>query len=630
MTLASQSKLISIFLLILVSITAVVYLELLNSVEKERKSYDRLSEISRGVFELSLLTSEHLSIRTRRTEVQWKRRHASLTNYMLVASRTFEGESVKQLLRARVALASLRKLFFKIVIAEHKLVNATDKEREKHEKLISTLATQVRITSQQLISDISRAGFHSLNSLKHAEKQASYILGAVLIVILIALVFVIIWIQRLFILPIKDLSRFSEKLIEGDYRSRTNIKYNNEIGYLAKSFNALATTIAEKIETLVKQSDRLEESNIKTEALLEKTKTTERQYKDIFTAAADSIFTINADGIILTANPASAALFGYKEAELVGENIKIIVSPEHYANHDSYINNFLQTKTKKIIGIGQHVEGKHKNGTLIPVHLRIADMYRDGKIEFIGVLRDMTEELKAKEEAVKANELLEITNKELESYAYSISHDLRSPLRSIDGFSLVLLEDYAESLDEEAKDYLKRIRAGSKKMSELITELLNVSRIMKEAMKLEEIDISALAKEELKPIIENYPDNKIEFNCESSMIVMADKPLIQSVIENLLNNAVKYSHKNKHIKIEMSSFIEDNKTIYYIKDNGSGFDMKHENKLFKPFQRLHKVNQFEGSGIGLATVQRIISRHNGKIWAKAEIDKGATFFFTLS
>ena len=630
MTLAAQSKIISLLLLILVSITAFVYFELIESVAKERKSYDHLSEISRGVFELSLLTSEHLALRTERSEVQWKRRHASLTNHMLVASRTFEDESVKQLLRARVALAALRKLFFKIVIAEHKLVNATDIERKKYEKLISTLAIQVRLTSQQLVSDISRVGFHSLESLKQAEKQASYILGSVLSVILVVLIIVMIWLQKFFISPIIELSRFSEKLIEGDYKKRIQVNSDNEIGYLANSFNALASTVAEKIEDLVKQSDKLEKSNKQLEASLEKTQTTERQYKDIFTAAADSIFTIDDKGIILTANPASTVLFGYKIEELIGENIKIIVSPEHYDNHDSYIKNYIKTKIKKVIGHEVQVEGKHKDGTLIPINLRIAEIHRDKKNEFIGVLRDIREELTAKEEAAKANELLEVTNKELESYAYSISHDLRSPLRSIDGFSLVLLEDYSETLDDEAKDYLNRIRAGSKKMSELITELLNISRIMKEAMKLEKIDMSALAHEELKPIVENYPDNNIEFICEKDMIVLADRPLLQSIVENLLNNAVKYSHRNKHIKIEMGSFVDKNKTIYYVKDNGAGFDMKHINKLFKPFQRLHKVNQFEGSGIGLATVQRIISRHNGKIWAEAEIDKGATFFFTLS
>jgi len=629
MTLASQSKILSIIFLVLTAISAFVYIQLINTVKKERLGYEQLSEISQGVFELNILTSEHLALRTKRSEMQWNRRHASLTNYMLIASRSFDDKSSKLLLRARVGLTKVRKLFFKIVIAEHKLNEANFNDRLKYEKLIRTLAIQVRLISQQLVSDVNRAGKQSLNSLKKTEKQANYILGFILLVILIVFIGVVVWLKRFFIVPIIELSQFSENLIAGNYHSRTNIQTKNEIGDLAASFNALAVTIAGKIDDLTEQSSMLEKSNQQIEEALEKTKATERQYKDIFSAAADAIFTIDEQGTILTANPASELMFGYSYEKLKGQNIKMIISDEHYHNHDQYLKNYMQTGVKKVIGVGKQVDGKHKNGKLVPVHLRVADMKRAGKVEFIGIVRNMTEELVAKEAVIKANELLEITNKELESYAYSISHDLRSPLRSIDGFSLILLEDYADVLNEEAIDYLNRIRAGSKKMSELITELLNISRIMKEAMKLEEIDLSALAREEMKTIIAQYPDNNVEFVCENNIFVQADRPLIQSVVENLLNNAVKYSHNKMHIKIEMGSYIKNKKTVYFVKDNGAGFDMKHKNKLFKPFQRLHKVNQFEGSGIGLATVQRIIVRHNGTIWAESEIDKGATFFFSL-
>lgn len=357
---------------------------------------------------------------------------------------------------------------------------------------------------------------------------------------------------------------------------------------------------------------------------------TERQFKDIFYAAADSIITIDSKGIMQTCNPACETMFGYKIEDLIGKNIKMLTSKEHEINHDSYIKNFLDTSIAKIINIGRQVEGRRKDGSAIQVYLRISEIKHHGRVNFIGILRDISEEHKARELINKNTLLLENTNKELESYAYSISHDLRSPLRSIDGFSTILIEDYSDTLDATGNEYLQKIRKGANKMSLLINELLKMSRINKENLNIQDVDLANLAHQEIKALKSRYPEKNINFTCNKPLIARGDVTLLQSVIENLLNNAVKYSQYKEAIEIEMSAFFDLGRTVYFIKDNGVGFDMKHKNKLFRAFQRLHKINLFEGSGIGLATVQRIINRHHGDIWAEAKIDAGATFFFTLN
>ncbi len=226
----------------------------------------------------------------------------------------------------------------------------------------------------------------------------------------------------------------------------------------------------------------------------------------------------------------------------------------------------------------------------------------------------------------------ESLNKELEALSYSISHDLRAPLRSIDGFSLALIEDFEEKLDEEGKDYLKRIRDASQKMSDLIDDLLNLSRISKREMLIEPVNLSEISNEIINEFKELEPGRKTDIVINKELIVSGDKLLLRIVLDNLFGNAWKFT-KNEYTIIEFGSFSDNhnsNQKVYFIRDNGVGFDMKYTNKLFGTFQKLHNINEFPGSGIGLATVQRIIRKHGGNVWAESEENKGSVFFFTLN
>jgi signal transduction histidine kinase len=224
---------------------------------------------------------------------------------------------------------------------------------------------------------------------------------------------------------------------------------------------------------------------------------------------------------------------------------------------------------------------------------------------------------------------LEAINKELEAFSYSVSHDLRAPLRSIDGFSNKILKDYGALFDDKAQDYFNRVMNASRHMGHLIDDLLKLARISRMELHPEEIDLSEMAKGIITELQETNPERKTDISIQENLKAMGDKSLVQVVLQNIFDNAWKYSRNAPVTKIEFGSLLQDNRTVYFIRDNGVGFDMKYVDKLFGAFQRLHSVAEFEGTGIGLATVNRIIRRHHGTIWAESEINKGTTFFFTL-
>ena len=227
-------------------------------------------------------------------------------------------------------------------------------------------------------------------------------------------------------------------------------------------------------------------------------------------------------------------------------------------------------------------------------------------------------------------EELEAKNEELDSFSYSVAHDLRSPLRSLDGFSLALLEDYAEKLDEGGREYLRFIRESAQQMSQLIDDLLALSRVTRSDFQREQVDLAEMAHTVAARLQRTTPERQVEFVIANSLVVDGDANLLAIVLENLIGNAWKYSCKRAQARIEVGATSCGGRQVYFVRDNGAGFDMAYASKLFGVFQRLHSVREFEGTGIGLATVQRIIRRHGGHVWADGETDHGATFYFTLS
>ena len=236
----------------------------------------------------------------------------------------------------------------------------------------------------------------------------------------------------------------------------------------------------------------------------------------------------------------------------------------------------------------------------------------------------------AQEQLQVLNKELHSANQELESFAFTVSHDLRSPLAGVIGFSQILLDDYSQQFDEEVKTHLGWILRSANKMAQLIEDLLQFSRSNNATVEVEPVDLSVIAQEVVADLKTHYPDHIVNINIESGLTALADPKLMQVVMNNLLGNAWKYSSKVENPGISFGQTISYGQTVYFVKDNGAGFDMAKADKLFNPFTRLHTSREFEGTGIGLSTVKRIVEKHGGMIWAESESGKGATFFFTVS
>jgi light-regulated signal transduction histidine kinase (bacteriophytochrome) len=250
-------------------------------------------------------------------------------------------------------------------------------------------------------------------------------------------------------------------------------------------------------------------------------------------------------------------------------------------------------------------------------------------MRWFGTNTDITEKLEAEENLRRYATQLEASNKELESYSYSISHDLRTPLRTLDGFSEMIIEEYGDKLDETGKSYLNRIRKAGQTMSRLTEDILKLSRITRAEMHRDTVNLSLIAGSIVDELKAAQPERRAQFIITPDITVNGDKALLEILLRNLLENAWKYTSKCSDARIEMGVNFQDSKEVYFIKDNGVGFDMQYKDKLFQPFQRLHTSKDYAGTGIGLATAQRVVRRHGGEIWAESEVDKGTAFYFTL-
>jgi light-regulated signal transduction histidine kinase (bacteriophytochrome) len=260
---------------------------------------------------------------------------------------------------------------------------------------------------------------------------------------------------------------------------------------------------------------------------------------------------------------------------------------------------------------------------------------------FVCVFRDITDRKQAEAEIQKLNaELedrvvqrtaqLEDANKELEAFSYSVSHDLRAPLRGIDGWSLALLEDYGGQWDPQALTYMNRVRSDILRMGRLIDDILLLSRQTRGDIRTEQVDLSAIAQKVVVRLQESAPERQVEFTIQPGLSAQGDPGMLEIVLTNLVSNAFKFTGKTPQARIELGQTESQGQRAFFVRDNGAGFDMAFSGKLFGAFQRMHSIKDFPGTGIGLVTVQRIIHRHGGRVWAEAQMNQGATFYFTLA
>jgi PAS domain S-box-containing protein len=348
-----------------------------------------------------------------------------------------------------------------------------------------------------------------------------------------------------------------------------------------------------------------------------------------------AILMLDPAGLVVSWNEGARRIKGYSATEILGQHFSRFYSPEDVAAGLPAHGLEMALQKGSFENEGWRVR---KDGTRFWADVIITPMY-DSKGEHRGfskVTRDITERKRAEDKVQALNESarrhaaqLEAVNHALEAFSYSVSHDLRAPLRSIDGFSLALVEDYAGQLDDQANSYLKRIRAAAQSMAQLIDDLIKLAFLTRSEISMTEVDLSGMANLILDELRKADPSREVECVVLEHVVAYGDSRLLRSVLENLLGNAWKFSSKQQQAKLEFGSAQYDGETFYFVRDNGAGFDMAYSAKLFGAFQRLHSAAEFPGTGVGLATVQRIVQRHGGRITASSAEGKGATFSFTL-
>ena len=383
---------------------------------------------------------------------------------------------------------------------------------------------------------------------------------------------------------------------------------------------------------LRRRIDELSKIEIDKNRYLEELSKTKAMYEGLFEFAPDAIVVVNSEGHIVQVNKRTEALFGYDREELLNSEPDVLLPERFREKHKEHRKAYMAEPRVRPMGTGLELYGRKKDGNEFPVDIALGVLQpdKDGTdIVVLAVVRDITQRKETERKLLEAKAALEHSNKELEQFVYSVSHDLRAPLRHIEGFIRMLDEDYSEKLNEKGRDYIRRVQAGSARMQELIEALLNLSRYTRDDLNRSKVYLTAFAKAVAAELVRSNPDRHVEFVITENVTVDGDPVLLRLVIQNLMDNAFKFTGKRAIAKIEFGVQQINGKPVYFVKDDGDGFDMENAVRLFTPFQRLHTTAEFPGLGIGLATAQRIIHHHGGRIWAESRVNGGATFYFTL-
>jgi PAS domain S-box-containing protein len=417
------------------------------------------------------------------------------------------------------------------------------------------------------------------------------------------------------------------------------------------------TQQADELTQARKRLAELEASETQLRATAQALHASEERFRTSFDHAAIGKALVSPDGGWLKVNRALCEIVGYPEGELLTKTFQDLTHPDDLEADLAYVEQMLRGETDTYQMEKRYF---HKDGHIVWVLLSVSLVWDPGgkPVHFISGIQDITARKQAEESirllnadlARRAAEL-EAANRELESFSYSVSHDLRAPLRSVNSFAKILLEEHADELSAEARHYLEVVSDSGKQMGALVDDLLAFSRLGKQPLNKETVTPLALVSRALEDLREEQRDRRVDFSVGNLPTCQADPTLLKQVFVNLLDNALKFTRTRKRAVVEVGaapmaaeasprsnpSDRSDRSdpsrlstpVVYFVKDNGVGFDMQYADRLFGVFQRLHRAEEFEGTGVGLAIVQRVIHRHGGRVWAEAEVDRGATFYFTI-
>jgi PAS domain S-box-containing protein len=407
--------------------------------------------------------------------------------------------------------------------------------------------------------------------------------------------------------------------IEGTFTDITERKRAEE--EIRQLNTELEQRVADRTARLQTANEQFEGELAERERTQEALRESDERFRSLSGAAFEAI-NIHDGGVLLDANEQYYAMFGYEPEELLGKQVMTLtIAPEA-----------IEAVKKEIAtgGVGPYeATGLRKDGTRLPMEIRVREMEYKGRKVRVAAIMDITERKQAEQALQQRAAQVEAANRELEAFSYSISHDLRSPLRAMDGFSRILLEEYALQLPTEAQRYLGLVRDNAKQMGHLIEDLLAFSHLSRLPLHKQTVAMAEVVQKALVELSAEQEGRKVEVTISDLPVCEADPALLKQVWINLLSNAFKFTRKREDAHIEIGAKQTGAESIYFVKDNGVGFDMQYVDKLFGVFQRLHHSEEYEGTGVGLAIVQRIVHRHGGGAWAEAEVEKGAVFYFTL-
>lgn len=467
------------------------------------------------------------------------------------------------------------------------------------------------------------------------QRQRMYLVFAVAVVALLLVTLAQMEVlRRMIVRPISALAQASERVrATGDYAHRVPAAGDDEVGHLGRNFNAM-------MEAIEAREGELHSLSGFQHAILHN--------------AAHAIISASPSGIVTSFNPAAERLLGYSAQEIIGKQ-----TPNCWHDADeiaAYAAQLAATfgmtvqpgfevftiRADRDLPEEREWTYIRKGGQRVAVNLSITALRDESgrATGYVGMAYDLTERKQAEAEIRKLNQelerrvaertaQLEATNKELEAFAYSVSHDLRTPLRAIDGFSKILLDGYSSKLDGEGMRLLNVVRDNTARMAQLIDDMLKFSRTGRMELSLNVIDMNRMVRQVVEELRSNAGVEGVELQIGDLPPVHGDSAMIHQVVLNLLSNALKFSRGQAVPRIEVGASESAEEIIYYVKDNGVGFDMQFADKLFGVFQRLHSISEFDGTGIGLAIVKRIILRHGGRVWAEGHVGSGATFYFAL-